>query len=87
MTRPPTEAASSAGCSLRLLLSSELASLVHSAVIFRKTMRYSRLLIVSRDSQTAFGVSYVFVRIGPQSSPGRQSRRIHSSPMNGIYQT
>jgi hypothetical protein len=46
MTRPRTEAAYSAGCPLRLLLSSVLASLVHSAAISRKTVRYSWLLIV-----------------------------------------
>jgi hypothetical protein len=46
MTRQPSEAAYSAGCPLRLLLSSALASLAHSAAISRKMVRYSRLLIV-----------------------------------------
>jgi hypothetical protein len=46
MTRPPTEAAYSAGWPLRLLLSSALASLVHSAAISRKMTRVSRLLAV-----------------------------------------
>jgi len=46
MMRLPTQAAYSAGCSLLSLASSALASLVHSAAISRKTMRYSRLLIV-----------------------------------------
>jgi hypothetical protein len=44
MKRLPTEAAYSAGCSLRSLASSALANFVHSAAISRKTTRYSRPL-------------------------------------------